>query len=93
MNFKAVVSAMSPDAYQKVAQAAATGRWADGEPLSPAQHEQCMQLVLAYQALVLKSDEPFTVGADGQMVVKSKTEMKARFEQGQSIARFAHDDI
>ncbi len=93
MDFKAVVSAISADAYQKVAQAAATGRWADGALLTPVPHEQCMQLVLAYQSLVLKSAEPFTVGADGQMVLKSKTEMKAQFEQGQSIARFAHDDI
>ena len=52
-----------------------------------------MQLVMAYQARVLKSAEPFTIGADGQMVVKSKTEMKAQFSAEQSIARFAHDDL
>jgi len=93
VDFKAVVSAMSPQAYQKLADAVATGRWADGQPLSSEQHEQCLQLVLAYQSLVLKSAEPFTVGADGQMVVKTKTEMKAEFASSQSIARFAHDDL
>ena len=93
MDFMAMVSAMSTDTYEKLLDAVATGRWADGNPLSPQQHEQSMQLVMAYQARVLKSAEPFTIGADGQMVVKSKTEMKAQFSAEQSIARFAHNDL
>ena len=84
---------MSADTYQKLQDAVATGRGADGTPLSETQLEQSLQLVMAYQAKVLKSAEPFTVGSDGQMVIKSKTEMKAQFGAEQSIARFAHDDL
>jgi uncharacterized protein YeaC (DUF1315 family) len=89
----AMVSAMSADTYEKLLDAVGTGRWADGTPLNTQQQEQTMQLVMAYQARVLKSAEPFTIGADGQMVIKSKTEMKAQFSAEQSIARFAHNDL
>lgn len=93
MDFNSLVLAMSLDTYQKLVDAVSTRRWADGSLLSDDQHAQSMQLVMAYQAKVLKSDEPFTIGADGQMVVKSKTEMKAQFSADNSIARFAHNDL
>ncbi len=93
MDFNSLVLAMSLDTYQKLVDAVSTRRWADGSLLSDEQHAQSMQLVMAYQAKVLKSDEPFTIGADGQMVVKSKTEMKAQFSADNSIARFAHNDL
>jgi hypothetical protein len=92
MDFRAMVAALSPETYQKLLDAVATGRWADGAELSEQQREQTMQLVMAYQAQILKSDEPFTIGADGQMVIKSKTEMKQQFST-ESIARFGHDDL
>ena len=93
MDFNALVSAMTPDTYEKLAQAAETGRWADGTPLSDEQKAHTLQLVMAYQAYVLKSTEPYTIGADGEMVIKSKAEMKKQFSQDSSIARFAHDDL
>jgi uncharacterized protein len=93
MDFKALVLAMSPDTYQSLLETVATGRWADGVVLSETQKAHTQQLVMAYQAYVLKSTEPYTIGADGQMVVKSKAEMKKQFPQDSSIARFAHDDL
>ena len=93
MDFNALVQAMTPDTYEKLAQAAETGRWADGTPLSDEQKAHTLQLVMAYQAQVLKSDELFTIGADGQMVQKSKAELKKQFETQPSIARFSHDDL
>lgn len=92
MDFKALVGAMSPDTYQKLADAVATGRWADGNVLSEQQKAQTLQLVLAYQSTVLKSDELFTVGADGQLIQKTKAELKKQFNSD-AIARFGHDDI
>ena len=88
-----MVSAMSADTYEKLLDAVGTGRWADGTPLNTQQQEQTMQLVMAYQAQVLQSDELFTIGADGQMVHKSKAELKKQFETQPSIARFSHDDL
>lgn len=93
MNFNALVQAMTPDTYEKLAEAVATGRWADGNLLSEAQRQHSLQLVMAYQAQVLKSEELFTIGADGQMVHKSKAELKKQFETQPSIARFTHDDL
>ncbi len=93
MDFKALVMAMSPDTYQSLLERVATGRWADGVTMSDTQKSYTQQLVMAYQAYVLKSTEPYTIGADGQMVVKSKAEMKKQFPQDSSIARFAHDDL
>ncbi|WP_337840101.1 DUF1315 family protein [Rheinheimera sp.] len=92
MDFRALVSSLSPDAYQSLLDAIATGRWADGVALSDAQKDQTHQLVMAYQAYVLKSDEPYTIGPDGQMVVKSKAQMKKELSPD-SIARFNHDDL
>ncbi len=101
MDFHSLVAAMSDETYQKLVDAVATKRWADGQLLSDSQHAQTMQLVMAYQAKVLRSEEPFTIGADGQMVIKSKAEMKQKLpvnsavtaEPLDTIARFTHDDL
>lgn len=93
MDFNALVQAMTPDTYEKLADAVATGRWADGNLLSEAQRAHSLQLVMAYQAQVLKSEEIFTVGANGQMVHKSKAELKKQFDNQSAIARFTHDDL
>jgi len=93
MDFNTLVQAMTPDTYEKLAEAVATGRWADGNAMSEAQRAHSLQLVMAYQAQVLKSEEIFTVGANGQMVQKSKAELKKQFDTQPSIARFSHDDL
>lgn len=93
MDFESLVAAMSSETYQKLADAVATGRWADGTVMAEQQRAQSMQLVMAYQARVLRSDEPFTIGADGQMVTKTKAEMKRSWQQAPSIASFKHDDL
>lgn len=93
MDFNALVRAMAPDTYEKLAEAAATGRWADGTLLSDEQKAHTLQLVMAYQATVLKSQEIFTVGEDGQIVHKTKAELKQQFSNPSAIARFSHDDL
>jgi uncharacterized protein len=89
MDFYSLVSAMSAETYQNLVDAVATKRWADGTLLSEQQHAHSMQLVMAYQAKILRSDEPFTIGTDGQMVVKSKAEMKQKLEAAPSILQAA----
>ncbi|MGI5309658.1 YeaC family protein [Rheinheimera sp. WS51] len=93
MNFNALVQAMTPETYEKLAQAVATKRWEDGNLLSEAQLAHSLQLVMAYQAVVLKSEELFTIGADGQMIQKTKSEIQKQNETQSSIARFSHDDL
>lgn len=85
MDFNSLVSAMSADTYQNLVEAVATKRWADGTLLSDQQHAHSMQLVMAYQAKILRSDEPFTIGIDGQMVVKSKAEMKQQLDAASAL--------
>lgn len=93
MDFNSLVSAMAPETYQKLADAVAIGRWADGTLLTEQQKEQTLQLVMAYQAKILRSEELFTIGANGQMIQKTKAELKKQFTAPDAIARFTHDDI
>ena len=84
---------MAHETYEKLSDAVATGRWADGSLLTEDQKAQTLQLVLAYQSKVLKSQDIFTVGPDGQIVHKSKAELKKQFSDPAAIARFTHDDL
>lgn len=92
MNLTSLAKAMTPEVYENLRTAVELGKWADGTPLSAEQREQSLQMVMAYQALVLQSDEHFTIGSDGQIVHKSKSELKAQFAQN-TIARFTQDDL
>ena len=88
---------MSEQVYQKLLQAVETGKWLDGSPLTEQQRETSMQAVMVYQAKVLKSEQHMTVGADGEIVHKSRASFQQEFSQkaehGQTIARFKQDDI
>ncbi|WP_105255614.1 YeaC family protein [Pseudoalteromonas sp. T1lg75] len=93
MNIDQLVLSITPEVYERLQYGAATGKWPDGSPLSEQQKEQTVQLVMLYQAKVLKSDEQFTVGADGQLVQKSKKELKQQFKAENEIARFSENDL
>ncbi|WP_105199782.1 MULTISPECIES: YeaC family protein [unclassified Pseudoalteromonas] len=93
MNIDQLVQSITPEVYERLQYGAATGKWPDGNPLSEQQKEQTVQLVMLYQAKVLKSDEQFTVGADGQLVQKSKKELKQQFKAENEIARFSENDL
>jgi hypothetical protein len=93
MSIEKLVNTITPEIYERLKYGAATGKWPDGTPLSSAQKEQTVQLVMMYQAKIEKSNEQFTVGEDGQMIQKSKAELKKEFKSSNEIARFAQDDI
>ena len=91
MQFEDLINSMSQDTYERLVSAVETGRWPDGAKLSEEQLENSLQLVMAYQARFLDSDQHYTVGKDGRIVTKSKSELKRQFlEQGgaDTIARF-----
>lgn len=88
MEFEQLVASITPATFEKLIQAVETGRWADGVQLSDQQKEYTVQLVLAYQAKYLPSDEPFRVGKDGLLVTKSKREMRDSIQPNQTIATF-----
>lgn len=72
---------MSPQVYDKIRQSVETGKWLDGNPLTESQRETCMQAVMLYQAKVLKSEQHMSVGADGEIVHKSRESFKQEFKQ------------
>ncbi|WP_299075345.1 DUF1315 family protein [uncultured Paraglaciecola sp.] len=97
MDNTALLSAMTEPVYQKLLQAVETGKWLDGSPLSEQQRETSMQAVMYYQAKFLDSDQHMTVGADGEIVHRSRQslqqELKQESHNTQTIARFKQDDI
>ena len=97
MNVDQLVSAMTPDVFENLRTAVETGKWPDGTALSAEQKENSLQAVLLYQARVEQSEEHMTVGKDGELVQKSRQELKQEMQQqatNQSpIARFKQDDI
>jgi uncharacterized protein YeaC (DUF1315 family) len=93
MNVESLVQNITPEIFERLQYGAATGKWPDGTPLSEAQKEQTIQLVMLYQAKVAKSNEQFTINEKGEMVQKSKRELQAEFSQDNEIARFSEHDL
>ncbi|MBE0364248.1 hypothetical protein PULV_a1847 [Pseudoalteromonas ulvae UL12] len=93
MNIEQLVNNITPELYERLQYGAATGKWPDGTPLMPEQRDQAIQAVMLYQAKIEKSEQQFTVGADGHIVQKSKQELKRQFASSNDIARFNQNDI
>lgn len=89
MQFDDLVSSITPDIFERLLQAVELGKWLDGVKLSDEQREHSIQLVMAYQARYCPSEEPFRVGADGQLVTRSKRDMKADLKGENTIASFS----
>ena len=59
--------------------AAETGKWPEGTPVDPAQRDSALQLSMAYQAKHLNSSEMLSIGSDGNIVQKTKRQLKEEF--------------
>ncbi len=93
MNLEQMLQNLTPETFENLKYAVETGKWQNGTKLSQEQRDNALQLVLAYQAKIEKSNQHFTIGDDGEMVVKSKRELKKEFLAENDIARFDQDDI
>jgi len=93
MNLEQMLQNLTPETFENLKYAVETGKWQNGTKLSQEQRDNALQLVLAYQAKIEKSNQHFTIGDDGEMVVKSKRELKKEFLAKNDIARFDQDDI
>ncbi|PHM45491.1 transcriptional regulator [Xenorhabdus mauleonii] len=80
MKLDDLLAAMTPEIYQRLAQAVELGKWQDGVPLTPEQKEYSLQAVMLWQAKHNHDPEHMTIGVDGQIKVKSKQELKATFQ-------------
>lgn len=98
MDLLQAVDNMSQEMYLRLKHAAETGKWPDGTQVDAAQRESALQLSMAYQSRHLDSQEMLTIGADGEIVNKTKRELKSEFsgvkqdsqnKNEQDIARFS----
>lgn len=79
LNLQAMIDSMTPEVYQRLSTAVETGKWADGVALTPEQKEHSLQLVLLWQAQNNDDPQHMSVGRDGQIVTKSKQQLKKEF--------------
>ncbi|MFC3093576.1 DUF1315 family protein [Alteromonas sediminis] len=93
MNIDALLASMTPHTYNNLRQAVETGKWPDGRQLDDNQKAVCLQAVMLYQAKVEKSEQHMTIGAEGEIVQKSKSELRSELKENETIARFKQDDF
>uniref|UniRef100_A0A6V7KGY1 Uncharacterized protein n=1 Tax=Bracon brevicornis TaxID=1563983 RepID=A0A6V7KGY1_9HYME len=74
-----VVTALTPDIYQRLATAVELGKWYDGVPLTLEQKENCLQMVILWQSRHNVDAEHMTINTNGELVMKSKQELKQAF--------------
>ncbi|EFE95061.1 YeaC family protein [Serratia odorifera] len=79
MDVKDLIAAMTPEIYQRLVQAVELGKWPDGVALTPEQKENSLQAVMLWQALHNDDPQHMSIGKDGQIVMKSKQELKQQF--------------
>ncbi len=98
MDLLPLVDNMSEEMYLRLKYAAETGKWPEGTLVDQVQKDTALQIIMAYQARHLDSDEMLSIGADGTIVTKSKAALKKQFSQQpipvedsaeHSIARFS----
>ncbi|WP_448211595.1 YeaC family protein [Colwellia sp. MEBiC06753] len=79
MDILQVVENLTEEMYLRFLSAVETGKWPEGTPVDQAQRDTAMQIVMAYQSKRLKSTEMLTIGENGEIVNKTKRELKAAF--------------
>ncbi|MGX9418913.1 YeaC family protein [Vibrio sp. WJH972] len=93
MNVQQLVDTITPEAFQRIVYAVETGKWPEGNALSPEQRESCIQAMMLYQSKHNKQPEHMTVAAGGELHIKSKNEFKQSFSNaGDEILRVNPND-
>ncbi len=97
MDLQQLLSAMTPEVYQRITTAVEIGKWPDGTPLTQEQRDSAMQAVMIYQSRHNTDAEHMSVEAGGEIKFKSKAELKRDFgvedPEHDDIARFDHNQI
>ncbi|SFT59609.1 hypothetical protein SAMN05192562_1011045 [Kosakonia arachidis] len=79
MDLEQIVNSMTPEIYQRLATAVELGKWPDGVALTSEQKENSLQLVMLWQARNNTQAQHMTIDTNGQMVMKSKQQLKEDF--------------
>ena len=81
MELLSLVDNMTEEMYLRLKCAAETGKWPEGTVVAKEQKASALQLIMAYQARHLNSNEILSIGADGEIVTKSKSSLRNQFKQ------------
>ena len=79
MNIEQMIDNMTPEIYQRLATAVELGKWPDGVAQTDEQKENCLQLVMLWQSRNNRDAQHMTIDTNGQMVMKSKQQLKEDF--------------
>jgi uncharacterized protein YeaC (DUF1315 family) len=79
MELDEMIGTLTPEVYQRLVTAVENGKWADGVALTPEQKENSLQLVMLWQARHNDNPQHMSVGKGGEMVMKSKKQLKEEF--------------
>ncbi|HEM8822960.1 TPA: YeaC family protein [Raoultella planticola] len=79
MEIEQIIDSMTPEVYQRLVTAVELGKWPDGVALTSGQKENSLQLVMLYQARHNSDAQHMTIDTNGQMVMKSKQQLKEDF--------------
>jgi len=79
VNVDELVNSLTPEVYQRLVTAVELGKWPDGVALTPEQKENSLQLVMLWQARHNADAQHMTIDTNGQMVMKSKQQLKEEF--------------
>lgn len=101
MELLSLVDTMTEEMYLRLKCAAETGKWPEGTVVAQEQKESALQIIMAYQAKHLNSDEMLSIGPDGEIVNKTKNVLRREFKQAaqqstdtssdpKTIARFSN---
>ncbi|MGK9171749.1 YeaC family protein [Yokenella regensburgei] len=82
MDLDHVINSMTPEIYQRLVTAVELGKWPDGVALTPEQKENSLQLVMLWQAKNNTQAQHMTIDTQGQMVMKTKQQLKEEFGIG-----------
>lgn len=83
MNLDDIINSMMPEVYQRLSTAVELGKWPDGVALTEEQKENCLQLVMLWQARHNIEAQHMTIDTNGQMVMKSE----AAHEKRENVSR------
>lgn len=81
MELLTLVDSMTEEMYLRLKCAAETGKWPEGTIVAKEQKESALQIIMAYQARHLNSDEILSIGSDGEIVTKTKSVLKQQFKK------------
>ncbi|MGM3172626.1 YeaC family protein [Dickeya lacustris] len=79
MELDDVINSMTPEIYQRLMTAVELGKWPDGVALTAQQKENSLQMVMLWQARHNQEADHMTINMRGEIEMKSKQELKQRF--------------